>query len=71
VELFELTLKTVDFGDNNLLIQRLRHNVLNAALKRIVQAYARIGLADVSHILRLEQDDAELVISKAIREGVV
>ncbi|WFD29561.1 26S proteasome non-ATPase regulatory subunit [Malassezia sp. CBS 17886] len=54
------------------LIVRLRHNVIKAGIRRISLAYSRISLADVTRKLRLEsEEDAEYVIAKAIRDGVI
>lgn len=54
------------------LILRLRHNVIKTGIRRISLAYARISLADITRKLHLEsEEDAEYVIAKAIRDGVI
>ncbi|GAA5838879.1 hypothetical protein JCM11251_003726 [Rhodosporidiobolus azoricus] len=59
--------------DRNLtLIHRLRHTVLKTALRTLSLAYSRISLRDVSTHLALDsEEDAEYVVAKAIRDGVV
>ncbi|KAI0983489.1 hypothetical protein GJ496_010091 [Pomphorhynchus laevis] len=54
------------------LIIRLRHNVIRAGLRMISLSYSRITLADIAKKLHLEFEvDAENVVSKAIRDGVI
>ncbi len=54
------------------LILRLHHNVIKTAVRTISLAYTRISLADVARKLRLESaDDAEYIVAKAIRDGVI
>merc|ERR1712012_887352 len=54
------------------LILRLHHNVIKTAIRRISLAYSRISLADVAAKLNLESPkDAEYIIAKAIRDGVI
>lgn len=54
------------------IITRLHQNVLRAGLKRLNKAYIRINLQDVSQKLGLPSvDDAEFVVLKAIKEGVI
>jgi len=54
------------------LILRLHHNVIKTAIRRISLAYSRISLQDVAKKLRLESPaDAEYIIAKAIRDGVI
>ena len=54
------------------LILRLRHNVIKTGIRRISLAYARISLADITRKVHLEsEEDAEYVIVKAIRDGVI
>jgi len=54
------------------LILRLHHNVIKTAIRRISLAYSRISLDDVAKKLRLESPaDAEFIIAKAIRDGVI
>lgn len=59
--------------DNNMsLIVRLRHNVIKTALRTISLSYSRISLADVSSKLHLDsEEDAEYIVAKAIRDGVI
>lgn len=60
-------------GDrNDSIITRLHQNVLRAGLKRLNFAYSRIPLAEVSRKLGLPSvDDAEFVVMKAIKDGVI
>eukprot|EP00096_Caligus_rogercresseyi_P001964 TRINITY_DN1352_c0_g1_i1.p1 TRINITY_DN1352_c0_g1~~TRINITY_DN1352_c0_g1_i1.p1 ORF type:complete len:360 (+),score=111.05 TRINITY_DN1352_c0_g1_i1:492-1571(+) len=60
-------------GDHTFtLILRLRHNVIRTAVRSISLAYSRISLEDVAKKLRLGSAlDAESVIAKAIRDGVI
>ncbi len=54
------------------LILRLHHNVIKTAIRTISLAYSRISLSDVARKLRLESaEDAEYIIAKAIRDGVI
>merc|ERR1712088_150268 len=54
------------------LILRLHHNVIKTAIRRISLAYSRISLDDVAKKLRLDSPaDAEYIIAKAIRDGVI
>jgi 26S proteasome regulatory subunit N3 len=54
------------------LVIRLRHNVINAALKKISLAYSRISIKDVQAKLKLESESVtEYVIAKAIHDGVL
>ncbi|VDO95191.1 unnamed protein product [Soboliphyme baturini] len=54
------------------LILRLRQNVLKNATRKIALAYSRISLADVQNKLQVSSvDDAEYVISKAIKDNVI
>ncbi|CAB4062060.1 PSMD3 [Lepeophtheirus salmonis] len=54
------------------LILRLRNNVIRTAVRSISLAYSRISLEDVAQKLRLGSAvDAESVIAKAIRDGVI
>ncbi|GAA5943447.1 proteasome regulatory particle lid subunit RPN3 [Sporobolomyces koalae] len=60
-------------ADNLLtLVTRLRHNVIKTALRTISLSYSRISLSDVAHKLSLDsEEDAEYIVAKAIRDGVV
>lgn len=54
------------------LILRLHHNVIKTAIRRISLAYSCISLTDVAKKLRLDSPkDAEYIIAKAIRDGVI
>ncbi|KAH9412555.1 regulatory particle non-ATPase 3 isoform X1 [Dermatophagoides pteronyssinus] len=54
------------------LIIRLRHNVIKTAIRMINQSYSRIYLKDISEKLMLDNvEDAEYIVSKAIRDGVI
>lgn len=56
----------------NLLLHRLRHNVIKAGLRSINVAYSRISLKDISDKLGLEGPlEAEGVAAKAIVDGVI
>lgn len=56
-----------------ILIQRLRHNVIKTGLRKINVAYSRISVADVCKKLHLDVgvEDAEFIVAKAIRDGVI
>ncbi|KAH7643105.1 regulatory particle non-ATPase 3 isoform X1 [Dermatophagoides farinae] len=54
------------------LIIRLRHNVIKTAIRMINQSYSRIYLKNVAEKLMLDNvEDAEYIVSKAIRDGVI
>lgn len=55
-----------------MLILRLRHNVIKTGLRAISLSYSRISLADVASKLALgSREDAEFIVAKAIRDGVI
>jgi len=55
-----------------MLITRLRHNVIKAALRKISVSYSRIHLNDVASKLQLESAlEAEYMVAKAIKDGVI
>lgn len=59
-------------NDQNLpLVLRLRHIVIKAGLKKINIAYSSITLDDIAQKLGLQRNDAEFVVAKAIRDGVI
>jgi len=54
------------------LIVRLRHNVIKAGIRMISLSYQRISLADIAQKLLLDSpEDAEFIVAKAIRDGVI
>jgi 26S proteasome regulatory subunit N3 len=54
------------------LIARLRHNVIKTGLRKINLSYSRISFADICSKLRLDSPaDAEFIVAKAIRDGVI
>jgi len=54
------------------LIQRLRHNVIKTGLRKINTSYSRISLAEICSKLHLDTiEDAEFIVAKAIRDGVI
>ncbi|XP_037959650.1 probable 26S proteasome non-ATPase regulatory subunit 3 [Teleopsis dalmanni] len=54
------------------LIIRLRHNVIKTAIRSIGLSYSRISLSDIAKRLMLDSaEDAEFVVAKAIRDGVI
>ena len=54
------------------LITRLHHNVIKTAVKTISLAYSKITFADIAQKLLLDSpDDAEFIVAKAIRDGVI
>ncbi|KAJ1816732.1 26S proteasome non-ATPase regulatory subunit [Coemansia sp. RSA 2599] len=54
------------------LVQRLRHNVIKAGIRSISVAYSRISLRDICIKLHLDsEEDAEYIVAKAIRDGVI
>merc|ERR1719350_457247 len=55
-----------------MLITRLRHNVIKAALRKISVSYSRIHLDDVAKKLNLNSAlEAEYIVAKAIKDGVI
>eukprot|EP00756_Hemistasia_phaeocysticola_P052730 Hpha_TRINITY_DN28010_c0_g1::TRINITY_DN28010_c0_g1_i1::g.42519::m.42519/K03033/PSMD3, RPN3; 26S proteasome regulatory subunit N3 len=55
-----------------MLIQRIRHNVIKTALRRISLSYSRISIRDIRVKLDLQNpEDAEYIVQKAIRDGVI
>ena len=53
------------------LIQRIRHVVIKAGLRKINLSYSRISIKDITEKLKLESEkEAEYIIAKAIRDGV-
>eukprot|EP00112_Aurelia_sp_Birch-Aquarium-sp1_P011208 Seg236.5 transcript_id=Seg236.5/GoldUCD/mRNA.D3Y31 product="26S proteasome non-ATPase regulatory subunit 3" protein_id=Seg236.5/GoldUCD/D3Y31 len=54
------------------LIIRLRHNVIKTGVRMISLSYSRISLSDIAKKLLLDSaEDAEFIVSKAIRDGVI
>lgn len=54
------------------LIIRLRHNVIKTGIRMISLSYSRISLNDIANKLCLDSaGDAEFIVSKAIRDGVI
>ncbi|PVF98725.1 putative 26S proteasome non-ATPase regulatory subunit p58 [Serendipita vermifera] len=54
------------------LLSRLRQNVIKTGLRKLSLAYSRISLRDICLKLHLEsEEDAEYVVGKAIRDGVI
>lgn len=54
------------------LIIRLRHNVIKTAIRSIGLSYSRISASDIARRLTLDSpEDAEYIVSKAIRDGVI
>jgi len=54
------------------LIQRLRHNVIKTGLRKVNTSYSRISFVDICSKLHLENvEDAEFIVAKAIRDGVI
>jgi len=54
------------------LILRLRHNVIKTAIRSVGLSYSRISPADIARKLGLDSpDDAEFIVAKAIRDGVI
>ncbi|XP_004521419.1 probable 26S proteasome non-ATPase regulatory subunit 3 [Ceratitis capitata] len=54
------------------LIIRLRHNVIKTAIRSIGLSYSRISPNDIAKRLMLDSaEDAEFVVAKAIRDGVI
>ena len=64
--------KTFLADSTHFLILRLRHFVLQTALRSITLAYSRISLADVCVKLHLDsEEDTEYIVAKAIKDGVI
>jgi len=54
------------------LIIRLRHNVIKTGIRMVCLSYSRISLNDIATKLCLDSaDDAEFIVGKAIRDGVI
>lgn len=54
------------------LIIRLRHNVIKTAIRSIGLSYSRISPKNIARKLGLDSaDDAEFIVAKAIRDGVI
>lgn len=54
------------------LIIRLRHNVIKTAIRSVGLSYSRISPLDITKRLMLDSaEDAEFIVSKAIRDGVI
>ncbi|XP_063242662.1 probable 26S proteasome non-ATPase regulatory subunit 3 [Bacillus rossius redtenbacheri] len=54
------------------LILRLRHNVIKTAIRSVGLSYSRIAPADIAGKLGLDSpEDAEFIVAKAIRDGVI
>ncbi|KAK0525025.1 26S proteasome non-ATPase regulatory subunit [Tilletia horrida] len=76
LSLFQQTLQThsAQFQSDRTysLILRLRFNVIKTGIRMISLAYSRISLKDITKKLNLEsEEDAEYIVAKAIRDGVV
>ena len=53
------------------LVQRIRHVVIKAGLRKINLSYSRISIKDITEKLKLENEkETEYIIAKAIRDGV-
>lgn len=59
--------------DRNMrLVMRLRHNVIKTGIRQIATSYNRISLKELASKLNLDNaDDAEFIVAKAIRDGVI
>lgn len=54
------------------LITRLRFNVIKTGLRKMSVSYSRISIADIASKLSISSlEDAEYIVSKAIRDGVI
>eukprot|EP01053_Blabericola_migrator_P006247 Blabericola_migrator_1__6246@NODE_314_length_10020_cov_127_741485_g257_i0_p7_GENE_NODE_314_length_10020_cov_127_741485_g257_i0NODE_314_length_10020_cov_127_741485_g257_i0_p7_ORF_typecomplete_len225_score60_58Rpn3_C/PF08375_11/2_7e16PCI/PF01399_27/1_3e15CSN8_PSD8_EIF3K/PF10075_9/0_0024Cas_Cas1/PF01867_16/0_045Dus/PF01207_17/0_071_NODE_314_length_10020_cov_127_741485_g257_i044375111 len=54
------------------LVERLRHSVIKAGLRRINNSYSRIPLADIASIVGIKSvEDAESIVAKSIMDGIV
>ncbi|KAL0076148.1 proteasome regulatory subunit C-terminal-domain-containing protein [Phycomyces blakesleeanus] len=54
------------------LILRLRHNVIKTGIRMISLSYSKISLRDICIRLHLDsEEDAEFIVAKAIRDGVI
>ena len=53
------------------LVQRVRHVVIKAGLRKINLSYSRISIKDITEKLKLDNEkETEYIIAKAIRDGV-
>jgi len=54
------------------LVQRIHQNVIKTGLRRITHAYTKITMSDICSRLQLDNpEDAEYIVAKAIRDGVI
>nr|CAD7417185.1 unnamed protein product [Timema cristinae]CAD7432167.1 unnamed protein product [Timema monikensis] len=54
------------------LILRLRHNVIKTAIRSVGLSYSRIAPTDIARKLGIDSpEDAEFIVAKAIRDGVI
>eukprot|EP01054_Gregarina_sp_Poly1_P000334 Gregarina_sp_Poly_1__333@NODE_107_length_14129_cov_139_662779_g94_i0_p2_GENE_NODE_107_length_14129_cov_139_662779_g94_i0NODE_107_length_14129_cov_139_662779_g94_i0_p2_ORF_typecomplete_len582_score90_72PCI/PF01399_27/2_8e03PCI/PF01399_27/5_5e03PCI/PF01399_27/2_2e14Rpn3_C/PF08375_11/1_4e04Rpn3_C/PF08375_11/8_2e15TPR_MalT/PF17874_1/2_8TPR_MalT/PF17874_1/5_7CSN8_PSD8_EIF3K/PF10075_9/0_049DUF410/PF04190_13/0_25_NODE_107_length_14129_cov_139_662779_g94_i032354980 len=54
------------------LVERLRHSVIKAGLRKINNSYLRIPLADIAIKLGIKSvEDAESIVAKSIMDGIV
>eukprot|EP01055_Gregarina_sp_Pseudo9_P005619 Gregarina_sp_Pseudo_9__5618@NODE_774_length_2232_cov_29_782034_g729_i0_p1_GENE_NODE_774_length_2232_cov_29_782034_g729_i0NODE_774_length_2232_cov_29_782034_g729_i0_p1_ORF_typecomplete_len521_score94_84Rpn3_C/PF08375_11/2e03Rpn3_C/PF08375_11/5_1e15PCI/PF01399_27/3_7e03PCI/PF01399_27/4e14SAC3_GANP/PF03399_16/1_1e03SAC3_GANP/PF03399_16/0_023CSN8_PSD8_EIF3K/PF10075_9/0_04Dus/PF01207_17/0_2_NODE_774_length_2232_cov_29_782034_g729_i0511613 len=54
------------------LVERLRHSVIKAGLRKINNSYLRIPLADIAAKLGIKSvEDAESIVAKSIMDGIV
>lgn len=50
---------------------RLHQNVIKTGLRKINLSYSHISLADVSKKLAMPMEDTEMIVAKAIADGVI
>jgi 26S proteasome regulatory subunit N3 len=53
------------------LIMRLNQIVIRVGLRKINNAYSRISLSDIAQKLKIDPQDVEFIVAKAIRDGVI
>jgi len=69
--LSEYCQKYIKDGTYSLII-RLRHNVIKTGIRMINLSYSKISLQDIASKLLLDSpEDAEFIVAKAIRDGVI
>jgi 26S proteasome regulatory subunit N3 len=69
-----LSTHTAQFTEDSTytLILRLRHNVIKTGVRSLSLAYSLISLMDICVKLHLDsEEDAEYIVSKAVRDGVI
>lgn len=51
--------------------QRLSQNVMQEGMRKISLVYSRISCEDIAHVLRIDREGVEYLVSKTISKGVI